>query len=424
MEKEKSTDKTTVVGSLSGNLPVARVGHPYRVHIDEECLSINPLIINWFEGLDDIGLHFVPEKRQITGIPKKSGQFEIHLHQKKYVDTNEESIPIRTFNLLVHEDSLFIPLEDTPLDENDPYWKSDEEVAFHLFPSINNGRKKKEQKKSIAAASKRGRSHAMTAKFRDDDFDLKYDIESQWYVLAVADGAGTAKFSRKGSQIACETVVASCFEQLATQSLELDKLAETFAKENPVDVCKKITKILHGIISSSVIKAYQDIELEAEHFVGLPDDYATTLLLSVCKRFDFGWLVGAFGVGDGAICVYNNDTWYTKLLNIPDGGECSPPKRYLTTPGIAEPVEVARRINIAIVQDFSALFMMTNGISDPKFETDTNLQYFEMWNRFWKDITSEVDFTHQNKNVGEKLLKWLDFWTPGKHDDRTIIVVF
>ncbi len=49
----------------------------------------------------------------------------------------------------------------------------------------------------IAGASRRGRSHEHVGSFRDDDYYLNFSDVSGWSVLLVADGAGSAKYSRK-----------------------------------------------------------------------------------------------------------------------------------------------------------------------------------------------------------------------------------
>ena len=40
-------------------------------------------------------------------------------------------------------------------------------------------------------------------------------------------------------------------------------------------------------------------------------------------------------------------------------------------------------MNCRIVPDFTALFLMTDGVSDPKFETDANLKSYDKWNELW-----------------------------------------
>ncbi len=82
------------------------------------------------------------------------------------------------------------------------------------------------------------------------------------------------------------------------------------------------------------------------------------------------------------------------------------------------------RIRMSIVPDFTALMLMTDGISDPFFETDANLERKEKWDGLWADLCRTVDFSDDNENAAGQLLDWLDFWSPGNHDDRTIAILY
>ena len=81
--------------------------------------------------------------------------------------------------------------------------------------------------------------------------------------------------------------------------------------------------------------------------------------------------------------------------------------------------EIWDRINFAIVPDFTALAVMTDGITDPHFETDANLENVIKWDQFWKQIEPHLN----SANPEADMLSWLDFWSPGNHDDRTIALL-
>ena len=72
---------------------------------------------------------------------------------------------------------------------------------------------------------------------------------------------------------------------------------------------------------------------------------------------------------------------------------------------------------------------MTDGIYDPKFVVEANLEKIENWNNFLDDIKGDntegigVDF-NSSEDESEKLLGWMDFWSPGNHDDRTLAIIF
>jgi hypothetical protein len=67
---------------------------------------------------------------------------------------------------------------------------------------------------------------------------------------------------------------------------------------------------------------------------------------------------------------------------------------------------------------------MTDGVTDPKLETENNLKDIAKWNLLWQDIEKEVNFDKENLNTDKELLKWLEFWSPGNHDDRTIAILY
>jgi len=415
MKVDKNFYKSINSGLKPGSLPNARAGHPYRMLISNEFLSFGSSAVCWFEGLEKTGLHFFSDKKQITGIPKKSGEFDLLFNIREYNESaGMEELSTHTLKLIVEDDYDF-QLEE--VDENDPYWKPDLDVR--IIPVNDNS--KKRLKKDMIAVSRRGYQQLEKGKIREDDFCISYDSDTRWYVLAVADGAGKSKYSRQGSKIACNSSVNSCLEKLAAQSSDLKKLTSICSRRKLNHICRELTERLNNIIVSSVTKAYEDIVAEATSQNRQPEDYTTTLLMCVCKKIELGWLIGVLALGDGAVCVYNNDKWYANLMG---GGKDTSMKYFMTTPEIVQPSELKKRIRFTIVEDFSAIFLMTNGISDPKFENEDDLRCFELWNRFWNDISSQVNFSDNIKDVGVQLLKWIEFWTPGKNDDRTLAMIF
>jgi len=411
MNKDKNINRNLKSGYLLGKLPKACAGRPYMTFIGHDFLSSNSSVIH---TLEDIGLHYFPDKNQISGVPKKSGSYDLHFNIREYNESGVEETSPYMLQLVVEDDYDF-GIKD--VDESDPYWKPDDDVCTVAV----NGSGKKRLKKDIAAASKRGYEHIEKGKIREDDFYIRYDPKTRWYALAVADGAEKSKYSRKGSNIVCNSAIVSILERLTAQSRKLKKLTIRYTWRKSDHVLKEIMGRLHEIIASSVTDAYTDIVAEATKFARRPEDYATSLLMCICKKFEFGWLIGSFGVGDGAICVYHKDNWYANLIG---GCEHQSEKLFLTTPGIVHPSELERRIRFTIVDEFSALFMMTNGVSNPKFGCQNDLPCFELWNRFWDDISGQVNLSGKINDVGEALLKWLDFWTPGKYGDRTIAMIF
>jgi serine/threonine protein phosphatase PrpC len=402
-------------------LPNGKVGQPYNFVFSVEKIGLTEIEDFWFAGLEPIGLSFDTVTDAITGTPIISGEQTIQLFLKRKGWTEGKPVFERNLTLTVNPDPRSL-WQSKPSDKNDPYWKS--ESASQFLKVESTGLLLKTERKDIVVASQRGRSHAHEGIFRDDDFGIDYDKTTEWYILTVADGAGSASASRKGSTIACETVVKVCKTQLEAQHKDFEHLIKELNKDKSDTNRKKMGDALYGIVGTAVFKAYKNIEEEATNSGRPVKDFSTTLIVSICKKFKFGWFVAAFWVGDGGVGIYNKKTRFLKVLGETDGGEFAGQTRFLTMPEITQPAELYRRLRFDIVDDFTALILMSDGITDPKFETDANLLKFEKWDELWTDLSKEVDFKDNNEKSAEQLLKWLDFWSPGNHDDRTIAILF
>ena len=73
---------------------------------------------------------------------------------------------------------------------------------------------------------------------------------------------------------------------------------------------------------------------------------------------------------------------------------------------------------------------MTDGVSDPWFETDASLNDSEMWSKFAKTLrlgdgenraVLKPEYSAEKK--AQELTEWLHFKIKGNHDDRTLIIV-
>jgi hypothetical protein len=67
---------------------------------------------------------------------------------------------------------------------------------------------------------------------------------------------------------------------------------------------------------------------------------------------------------------------------------------------------------------------MTDGITDPIFETDNGLNLPKNWDGLWTKLQAEVPFENRDESVVDALLQWMVFWSPGNHDDRTMVVLY
>ena len=403
------------VKNLQIQLPNGKKDKEYAVPFTKDNIRLPDIKDFEFGGLPE-GITYSTEKGEIYGIPKVAGDHKIYLRCVSEHGFQAD----KEFYLIIVPDPKELWINNpTPL--NIPYYKPDNDCKF-LKVEEKNGIARKD----MVAASQRGRSHAQEGKPRDDDFALNFDEETEWYTMAVADGAGSARFSRRGSQIACHIALKVCNEKLRELGEKLEEQIRLYWNEKGSER-KESYEYLHQIVGSAAFEAYKEISLEANKEQCVPKDFATTLKLCICKRFDFGWFVGAFWVGDGGIGIYDSDKQEVKILGEPDGGEFAGQTRFLTMPEIFSD---RVRTRFEIVEDFTAVILMTDGVTDPKFETDANLNRIEKWNNLWKDLQGEnedslkVDLTDDNEQAAEQLLKWLDFWSKGNHDDRTIAILF
>lgn len=413
------------IRKLAVRLPNGTVKKDYTTTF---CLPVNKIRDIELVGARELGLDL--EVRDdgtciLSGKSMRAGDFTLRLRYRT-VDgepVSELSIPI-AFN--PNPRDLW---RNIPTDRDIQYYKTDSDAAYI---KVEAGAESI-QKKDIVAASQRGRSHAQEGKARDDHFSIFHCDKSDWYIIAVADGAGSAKFSRKGSEVACKTVVSHC-KDLLLDNPDFEEAIRLFnADPNDRGRRSALTNMVHEIVLKGAKKAHDRINEVANGEEGLkPKDFATTLMFAICKKYDFGWFIASFWVGDGAMCIFDAENKTAKLLGTPDEGEFSGQTRFLTMPEIFRTADVYNRLRMAIVPDFTALFLMTDGVSDPMFETDRNLSDYARWEEFYnclrtgfpEDGIGGVDLSDDNVSAKDQLLGWLDFWSPGNHDDRTIAILY
>ena len=427
------------------NMPNAKENQIYNQTVEMPKVSSAQLpeveillddVVGLEQDIHGLQLMVAPDKHSfaITGTPtlehfRKDGAtalstFELTLkyHFSGMEMPAERPVLERKVQFVINQDPRKL-WRDIPVDwENmtEPKYKKDDiQIDYVKVEALSDGTPQKD----IVAASKRGRSHAQEGKPRDDHFKMSH-MDNGWYIMAVADGAGSAKYSREGSRIACEEVTNYCMAQLAN-SKDFESAVKQYNEhktESESDARKAVGDYIYKIVGTAAFKAHKSINAEAAIKKLPAKQYATTLLLAICKKFEFGWFIATFWVGDGAICLYNKQAHTAEVLGVPDEGEYAGQTRFLTMPEIfKDATSLYQRLRFRIVDDFTALFLMSDGVSDPKFETDANLNNPDKWDALWTDLKENgVELTDDNEETKNQLLAWLDFWSPGNHDDRTI----
>ena len=397
-------------------MPNATAGKEYTHTIDIAKPPFNDITAFDLVEFETTGLDYEPGTRTIKGVPEAAGDYKL-VFRFQIAESSEWYEKHINFVINPNPKSLW---KDLPSDQTDPYWKNDAAAVATPFGS-----------KHFVAASKRGRSHAHEGKFRDDEFEFLFLEDTGWGIIAVSDGAGSAKSSRKGSLLACDAVLDYFTSGIAPEDwAAMDAIATTFNADKSEENSKALSQLMVGNLHKAAYVAHKSIVDYAAKKEVPTKDFSATLLFSLIKKFDFGYCIASFGVGDGGIGIYDEPNQTASLLTLPDGGEFAGQTRFITMPEIFKDDNYFKRFSIKVVENFTALILMTDGITDPKFQTDANLGRFEIWQKLWMDLQGEnddkaiVELNKDNEQLAEQLSSWLDFWSPGNHDDRTIAILF
>ena len=390
-------------------LPNARADENYTTSLNSVLTNLGSVAFLDIHIPNELGLSANLAAGTLSGSPSCAGDFEISLVYYKITEVPAREYTAKLSLLVVpNPKSLW---KNLPSDKNAIYWRPDEACSSLSTENI-----------SVLAASKRGRSHAHVGSFRDDDY--QHALVNDWVITVVADGAGSAKYSRRGAQLICEAAVQTLSQGLADDSAltEAVNIFQQAQSENfsSLDAAQQnLQSILAGKLGSAARSAEQAIQQELAEQSSLQaeyKDFSSTALIVITKKFSFGALCAAFAVGDGAIAVYQPGEAVT-LLGSADSGEFAGQTRFLDAQSVTD-AAIAARTQFVVVDNLTALILMSDGVSDPWFETDAQLASINKWDALWLELVAANAIANE-----EKLLAWLDFWSSGNHDDRTIILV-
>ncbi|SUO94320.1 PP2C family serine/threonine-protein phosphatase [Suttonella ornithocola] len=390
-----TADLDKIIDGGTIRLPNAKQNQPY-------CETLPASKIHDLTALqlsEDTDVELTLEENILKGTPQKAGEYQLSLIGKR----GKERIQI-TLQLLINPDprTLWQEIEpETPL-----FRKSHRAYLRQSTPQA-----------TLTAARIRGRSHAHKGSFCEDDIAILSSPNTLGYFGMVADGAGSSRYSRLASQVLCESVPRHLQKNFhALQQKE--NFAELLApiEENKIET--NLRTALSTCLAHSVYYALNDLQahcqLNGESIpITFRDLYSTCLCFWALPLADGSYILTSYWVGDGGLAVAHDNTF--TLLGEPDGGEFSGQTRFLTVEEVSE-AAFKKRIRCARYTNLQSVWALTDGITDAKFASESQLNQPEQWRALANEILPHL--------ADEKALyDWLGFWSQGNHDDRSLCVL-
>ncbi|MEL0591937.1 MAG: protein phosphatase 2C domain-containing protein [Planktothrix rubescens PR222] len=242
----------------------------------------------------------------------------------------------------------------------------------------------------LIGARVRGKMHKHQGTNCDDWFE--FSTCGQWTIIAVADGAGSKKFSRIGAKVSCETAVKSLENslksyQLKEQAREDDLKINLKQDQNWMFIGEEF-KSIQQYLYKSFNDAYNEVEKKANYLknfrnctkaVGKKEldikDLSATLLIAVHTKikvenssYDF---VLTCQVGDGILAAISQENTL-QLLGKPDIGEHGGQTDFLTSKSKLSHPNLVQK-TFAFLGNLKALMIMTDGVADDYFPNDPGM---------------------------------------------------
>ena len=404
------------IKTLQVAFPNGNQGKAYKSVFDFEVFGLADVTRYELTGFEGSGLVYDPETKIIEGIPENSGDIILDFHYNFEGEPEDAEFNHKKITIIINPDPKSL-WKDIPSDANGQYAVPDQVSETVSFLGH-----------TLVVASNRGRSHAIKGSYRDDSYAYA-ELPSGWGVIAISDGAGSAKFSRKGAEIACRSVIEYLQENFTGEKTKLlDEAINIYSGDT--SIMGRLQDIAFPYLSAAAKNAYTAIEVFANENDADIGDFHATLSFALVKKYEGGYAFLSFGVGDCPIVLVAKDFSKVTPLNVLDSGDFGGGTRFITMPEIFRKEDYDSRFRFEFVSNFPYVVLMSDGIYDPKFEVAANLAKPEKWEQFFKNLQGNNDenvtisFDARTSNIDASLLKWMDFWSPGNHDDRTLAILF
>ena len=259
---------------------------------------------------------------------------------------------------------------------------------------------------SLLVASRRGRLHAHRGDHREDAGQVLL-FEHGW-CAAVADGAGSATYSRLGAAIATHVATHAVREALQHGRADTAEPA-----------------LLGRALQAGATAANDALRTFATHCGLALRDLRTTLLVATLH----GGRVGLLQVGDGASAWLHGDGTVSQPLSGPITEFSGEVAHFLPDDGAIE--QLVQSLVVRDASQCAALILATDGVEDPwyPFTRHAGALYGQLLKGASDAVSSAgVTSSHRTPVLSapdpvHALIEWLAFEKRGENDDRTLCVI-
>ena len=270
----------------------------------------------------------------------------------------------------------------------------------------------------VASALQQGRTHVATSVPCQDQVTT-LALPDGTVVGALADGAGSARFSQYGAELVvtrASRLVAELFEPLFRATNNLGRLRARVVQE------------LQGILARAASEGLDVADVDRRR-LGLPDrfetslipcglrDLATTVLVVAVRGDRFV----ALQLGDGVIGAENvlkSGTRIVRALGIPDNGEFANETTFITSSGAAGSLRIYRGRVETTTRSIAGFVLMSDGpeASLYKKSTRTMATACSKLLQACRELPSDI----MAEQLGQALR---DVIAPRTHDDCSLVLV-
>jgi hypothetical protein len=237
----------------------------------------------------------------------------------------------------------------------------------------------------IVAARARGKKHKHEGNYCEDWFEIARS--GNWGIIAVADGAGSKRFSKIGARMACQAAVNYLVKLLQThQIVSREKWStDTFARHKNGQFYEQDIELTQKRLHEALQAAYHAIETAYYARTSKKtvrqtsvSDFATTLLLAVHTTVKYKTalysLILACQVGDGmSAAIYKQNQPFSCVLGkVEKEGFCGETE-FLTSSTRKLERDYLSAKTFAFFSPMQALMVMTDGVSDDYYPPDKGM---------------------------------------------------